>query len=103
EAAHHESRRWTARRNHELIALAAWAGVAVLLASSVAPIPAITIAYGRYAANWIGQARVMYAGEGINSSVAVTTLPSGDVNFHVGGKVEASTNLADMRLQRMLG
>jgi spermidine synthase len=103
QAAHHETPRLTARWNRGLIVLSAWAGVALLLVWSVAPIPAISIAYGRYAANWIGQARVIYAGEGINSSVAVTTLPSGDMNFHVSGKVEASTNLADMRLQRMLG
>jgi spermidine synthase len=39
----------------------------------------------------------------MNSSVAVTALPSGSLNFHVSGKVEASNELMDMRLQLMLG
>ena len=83
--------------------LAASSGMAALLAWSVAPIPGVTIAYGRAAASWIGHARIVYAGEGMNSSVAVTTLPSGSLHFHVSGKVEASNELMDMRLQLMLG
>jgi spermidine synthase len=39
----------------------------------------------------------------MNSSVAVTELNSGVRNFHVSGKVEASSEPQDMRLQRMLG
>ena len=42
-------------------------------------------------------------GEGINSSVAVTEDFNGWRNFHVSGKVEASTEPQDMRLQRLLG
>ena len=83
--------------------LAASSGIAALLAWSVAPIPEMTIAYGRAAASWIGHARIVYAGEGMNSSVAVTSSPSGSLKFHVSGKVEASTELMDMRLQLMLG
>jgi spermidine synthase len=46
----------------------------------------------------------MYTGEGMNSSVAVTrTLSDNSINFHVSGKIEASSDPADMRLQRMLG
>jgi spermidine synthase len=41
-------------------------------------------------------------GEGVNSSVAVTRYGS-NLYFHVAGKVEASTNPEDMRLQLMLG
>jgi len=52
---------------------------------------------------WLGQVEVRYVGEGMNSSVAVTTLnASGATQFHVSGKVEASTLPQDMRLQRML-
>jgi spermidine synthase len=83
--------------------LAASSGIAALLAWSVAPIPEMTIAYGRAAASWIGHAQIVYAGEGMNSSVAVTSSPSGSLKFHVSGKVEASTELMDMRLQLMLG
>ena len=66
-------------------------------------IPGLLIAYGRYMVTWIGQADVVFAGEGLNSSVAVTQLPGGIRNFHVSGKVEASSEPQDMRLQRMLG
>src|SRR4029078_10370003 len=39
----------------------------------------------------------------MNSSIAVSQLPNGMRNFHVAGKVEASSEPQDMRLQRMLG
>jgi spermidine synthase len=42
-------------------------------------------------------------GEGMNASVAVTGLTNGVRNFHISGKVEASTDTRDMRMQRMLG
>lgn len=46
--------------------------------------------------------RVLYVGEGLNESVAVTTDDHVTL-FHVSGKIEASTATKDMRLQRMLG
>ena len=45
----------------------------------------------------------LYMGEGMNASVAVTELTNGVRNFHISGKVEASTDTRDMRMQRMLG
>jgi spermidine synthase len=71
-------------------------------------IPWGVIAYGRYLPGWAeeirsGRSKVLYVGEGMNSSVAVTELSSGVRNFHVSGKVEASSEPQDMRLQRMLG
>src|SRR5437773_10791473 len=39
----------------------------------------------------------------MNSSVAVTLIEDGVRNFHVSGKIEASSEPQDMRLQRMLG
>jgi spermidine synthase len=39
----------------------------------------------------------------MNASVAVTQISGGVRSFHVSGKVEASTDTHDMRLQRMLG
>ena len=45
----------------------------------------------------------MYVGEGINSSPAVSVLSNGVVNYHNAGKVQASSEPQDMRLQRMLG
>ena len=47
--------------------------------------------------------KALYVGEGRNSSVAISELPDGKHYFHVAGKVEASTEPYDMRLQRMLG
>jgi spermidine synthase len=77
--------------------LAAW------LARMVQPVPAILVAYGRYAASRLGQADVIYMGEGWNASVAVTRLSNGVLNYHNAGKVQASSEPQDMRLQRMLG
>src|SRR5512140_1566621 len=42
-------------------------------------------------------------GEGMSASIAVTEWNDGARLFHVSGKVEASTEQQDMRLQRMLG
>jgi spermidine synthase len=44
-----------------------------------------------------------YVGEGMNVSVAVTLDTAGVRNFHGAGKVQASTQPQDMRLQRLLG
>ncbi len=44
-----------------------------------------------------------YVGEGANVSVAVTESISGTRSFHGAGKIQASTESADMRLQRTLG
>jgi len=44
-----------------------------------------------------------YVGEGTNVSVAVTMTREGVRSFHGAGKIQASTEPADMRLQRMLG
>ena len=74
-----------------------------LLVISVHPIPGILVAYGRYAATEIGQADVIYVGEGWNASVAVSQRSNGVLNYHNAGKVQASSEPQDMRLQRMLG
>jgi len=83
-----------------------WPVVAVLAGLSIYSVPPISktlIAYGRYAATWMGKSDIVYAGEGINSSVAVASFPNGIFTFHVAGKIQASNVPRDMRLQRMLG
>lgn len=85
------------------LATAGAAVAAVLLAQSVSPVPGMLIAYGRRMMTSMGRSEVMYTGEGINSSIAITRWDDGAVQFHVSGKVEASTESYDMRLQRMLG
>jgi spermidine synthase len=82
------------------------AGAAVgagLLARSVQAVPGMLVAYGRYMATRLGQADVIYMGEGLTASVAVTRLSNGVLNYHNAGKVQASSEPQDMRLQRMLG
>jgi len=80
------------------------AGVfAGLLLRSVPPLPGILVAYGRYAATWVGINEIIYAGEGVTASVAVSRTPGGVLNYHNAGKVQASSEPQDMRLQRMLG
>jgi spermidine synthase len=82
-------------------------GVALLLAGflirTVPPLSKVLVAYGRYAATWVGKSDIVYAGEGMNSSVAVSSFPNGVLTFHVAGKIQASNVPRDMRLQRMLG
>jgi spermidine synthase len=78
--------------------------VAALLMWSVTPIPPLLIAYGRWMVTWIGNhGEILYTGEGMNSSMAVSRLANGDLNYHNAGKVQASSEPQDMRLQRMLG
>ena len=76
---------------------------AVLLAGTVSGVPAELVAYGRYAAMRAGDSDIIYMGEGWNASVAVTRLSNGVLNYHNAGKVQASSEPQDMRLQRMLG
>jgi spermidine synthase len=78
-------------------------GAAAFLIRTVPTIPGILVAYGRYAATWMGQqGDIFYVGEGLSSSVAVSRF--GEVmNYHNAGKVQASSQPQDMRLQRMLG
>src|SRR5215471_8291077 len=75
---------------------------ALWAAASVRPVPAGLVAWGRTLASR-GEPNALYVGEGMNSSVAVTEEANGWRNFHVSGKVEASTEPQDMRLQRLLG
>ena len=74
-----------------------------LFTYSVPAVSKLLIAYGRYAATWVGKGDIIYAGEGMNSSVAVSSFPNGVLTFHVAGKIQASNVARDMRLQRMLG
>ena len=82
--------------------------VAILLVAvlvrSVQAIPAVMIAYGRYANMRVNDAaQYIYVGEGMTASVAVSKLSDGVLNYHNAGKVQASSEPQDMRLQRMLG
>jgi spermidine synthase len=105
-------------------ALAAACPVAAWLAVALPPVPWGMVAHGRlmaYKADQLDQAAGIvaeadvphgsgkpdtyctYVGEGMNVSVAVTRTKAGVRSFHGAGKVQASTDPTDMRLQRMLG
>lgn len=104
----------------------------VFLASLLTPVPWELVAYGRHTAAEIpflapgirnlddlvamtdeearaegdesGDLRYgVYVGEGISVSVAVSYSRDGVLSFHGAGKVQASTQWQDMRLQRLLG
>jgi spermidine synthase len=83
--------------------LAAIMALPVGLAWTLSGVPWELVAYGRTIASYTDPWKKLYVGEGMNSSVAVTELDSGVRNFHVSGKIEASSEPEDMRLQRMLG
>jgi spermidine synthase len=74
-----------------------------LLMVTVPPLSKDLVTHGRFAPTWVGRSDIVYAGEGMNASVAVSVFPNGARTFHVAGKIQASSVARDMRLQRMLG
>lgn len=67
-------------------------------------VPGLLVGYGRYAVTWLGShGDFIYVGEGLNSTMTVSQMPNGALNYHNAGKVQASSTPEDMRLQRMLG
>ena len=93
----------SSRKRAGALALIASVAAAVWLVARVPSTPGMLIAFGRRILTSSGSARILYAGEGLNSSIAISQWDDGAVQFHVSGKVEASTEPYDMRLQRMLG
>jgi spermidine synthase len=82
---------------------AAVLALTVALAWSVPALPPAFVAYGRFLPTRGRDANVVYVGEGLSSSIAVTREPSGILTYHNAGKTQASTYPQDLRLQRMLG
>jgi len=85
------------------VSLGVAVGLIIWVAALMPPVSGELIAYGRNLASESGRAAIIYRGEGMNSSVAVSELFDGTRNFHVSGKIEASSEPLDMRLQKMLG
>ncbi len=74
------------------------------LLTTIIPVPPILVGYGRFVARRINNhGNFVFTGEGMNSSMAVSELSNGVLNYHNAGKVQASSEPQDMRLQRMLG
>ena len=94
---------WRARAIAGGVGLTAALAVAFWLAGHIVGVPSMLIAYGRRMFNSASHSTILYAGEGMNASIAISRWDDGALQFHVSGKVEASTESYDMRLQRMLG
>ena len=103
------------------VGLAASLFLAIFFAWTTEAIPWQAVAYGRFSATYenlkpgiVTEDSVplnnnspatycTYVGEGLNGTVAVTVKTDGVRSFHSAGKVQASNDPQDMRLQRMLG
>jgi spermidine synthase len=79
----------------------AW-GLAACLALFVPGIPWGVVAYGRQLPVKKLVGSPLYVGEGRNATIAITELYKTRM-FHISGKVEASNDSQDMRVERMLG
>jgi spermidine synthase len=86
-----------------LAAAAAVIATLVTAVRTVRPIPPELVAFGRFLPTRGFDANVIYVGEGLTASVAVSEEPDGTLTYHNAGKTQASTYEQDMRLQRMLG
>jgi spermidine synthase len=82
---------------------AAIAAAFALVGIAVPALPPALVAYGRFLPTRGVNANVVYVGEGVTASIAVTEEPDGTLTYHNAGKTQASTYPQDMRLQRMLG
>lgn len=74
-----------------------------LFVLTIHQVPGVLVAYGRWAPTRSSGAEIIFMGEGYNASVAVSRLSNGVLNYHNAGKIQASSEPQDMRLQRMLG
>ena len=92
----------TSRRALRTLAATGVLLVAAFGAVLVPRLPDGLIAFGRSVDDWNAPVEYLCVAEGINASVAVSDF-EGYRSFHVSGKVVASTQHLDMRLQRMLG
>jgi spermidine synthase len=94
------------QRASRIAGLAALIGApvaAAALAYGAPPVPDSLYAFGRMIMSPDYESKTVYAGEGMNASIAVSKDEDGARYFHVSGKSEASSIPSDMRLQRMLG
>ncbi len=95
------------RRRRAVVVLALPAAVAVAAVIEIGPVPPGLVAFGDSLATKLATKEelpdVLYVGEGINASVAVCQYPYGLRTFHICGKIEASSEPGDMRVQRLLG
>jgi spermidine synthase len=102
---------WNRERGRPAVGMRTWLSIggvglaAAVLGRAIPAVPPLLIGYGRYAPTYQSTRYFdwVYWGEGMNSSMAVSEMSNGDRNYHNAGKVQASSEPQDMRLQRMLG
>lgn len=85
------------------VGILATGGLLVLVLPWSDAVPNGLVGYGRYLPTYAELPAFLYVGEGRSASIAVSEDFTGIREFHVSGKVVASSHAADMRLQRMLG
>ena len=98
---------WQARRSPSAARLLPAAAAIVMALALVPAIPTLApslVGWGRLAALFRGdQSEFLVVREGADSTLAVSRTLDGTLNYHNAGKVQASGEPQDMRLQRMLG
>lgn len=78
--------------------------LALLLGPAIPPLAPSLVGWGRLAALFRGDtSEFLVVREGADSTLAVSRGIDGTLNYHNAGKVQASGEPQDMRLQRMLG
>jgi spermidine synthase len=90
------------RMKDAVVTFAGTAG-AIALVFLVPALPWEFVAYGRFTSTLGRQVNVIYMGEGLTTSVAVSQDKDGHRTYHNNGKPEASSHPQDKRVQRMLG
>ena len=77
---------------------------ATLLVKAVPPVPPLLVGYGRWSSQQLESANdFLYVGEGMTASIAVSRMEDGVLCYHNAGKVQASSEAQDMRIERMMG
>jgi spermidine synthase len=92
-----------AKKSSARIGLTAATVLAAILGWAVPATPGELIAYGRKMVQDTGQSQILMTVEGRNSSVAISRWNNGATYVNVNGHVEATTEIFDMKLQRMVG
>ena len=77
--------------------------IAFFLSLGLPHVPKGMLAFGRLVDRWDTAAEYLYVSEGLDAAVVVTQRDEKFRDFHVSGKVVASNDWIDLRIERMLG
>lgn len=93
---------WSQARPSRIFPILATAATLALVLPAIPALPGEMIAYGRHFAVQRGRSDVVQVVEGRGSSAAISHWPNGVKYFSVNGHVQATTEIYDMRLQRLV-